>query len=119
MNMLEEFGDYQTPIELADKILAYLKNNIEIPELILEPTCGLGAFIKAARKFFPKTKIIGFDINKNHLSKLETELINERIDFNINLKLKDFFETKWIDYFNTLDTPILVMGNPPWILSFQ
>ncbi len=117
MNTVEQFGDYQTPIELANKILAYLKNNIEIPELILEPTCGVGAFIKAARKVFPKTRIIGLDINATYLKKLEMDLIKEENHSKINLRIRNFFEVNWNEYFKTFKAPILVIGNPPWITS--
>ena len=43
-----EFGDFQTPSELAQEIVAFLRNNGEIADTIVEPTCGRGSFVTAA-----------------------------------------------------------------------
>ena len=58
-----EFGDFQTPNELANKIVIHLKQLGISPTTIIEPTCGIGSFILASLKTYPDTKIFGFDIN--------------------------------------------------------
>ena len=66
------------------------------PDIIIEPTCGIGNFIKASKIYYPDASIIGIDINEIYLNKLENEvedvvLYNENIftfDFN-RLKQKD------------------------------
>ncbi len=118
-NKMKEFGDYQTPIELATEILNYLKGSMEIPKTILEPTCGLGSFIKSARKVFPNATILGFDINKEYLNTLRSDLISEKDNDNIRLNVQNFFEANWADYFKNFNPPILVIGNPPWITSSE
>ena len=34
-----EYGDFQTNIELANKVAQYLETRINSPEIIIEPTC--------------------------------------------------------------------------------
>lgn len=44
-----EFGDFQTPFMLAQKVVEVLKrNHIISPAHVIEPTCGKGAFLLAA-----------------------------------------------------------------------
>jgi type I restriction-modification system DNA methylase subunit len=42
-----EFGDFQTPLILAELICQRLKYFDLKPEIIIEPTCGQGSFIQA------------------------------------------------------------------------
>ncbi len=43
----KEYGDYQTPLLFARKVIEYAISKYDInPELIIEPTCGVGNFIK-------------------------------------------------------------------------
>ena len=58
-----QYGDFQTPLELAQKIVKRLKYNHGIdPNIIIEPTCGQGAFIQAALEAFQHSKILGFEM---------------------------------------------------------
>ena len=49
-----EYGDFQTNIELANKVAQYLETRINSPEIIIEPTCGKGNFIIASLQKFKK-----------------------------------------------------------------
>ena len=64
-NMRKEFGDYQTPLDFAEKVCEYLKNYIDInPKVVIEPTCGIGNFINASLKTFSNVeKAYGIEIN--------------------------------------------------------
>jgi len=43
-----QFGDFQTPYLLAHKVIEVLKRNHGIvPDHVIEPTCGKGAFVLA------------------------------------------------------------------------
>jgi hypothetical protein len=43
-----EFGDFQTPLDLAKDICALLARQGLEPKVVIEPTCGTGAFLVAA-----------------------------------------------------------------------
>lgn len=103
----KEYDEYQTPLFFTDEICNYLKNELEInPDIIIEPTCGIGNFIKSASKTFPKSQIYGIDIDKEKLNKIDStipniKLINENI---LTLKFNHF------DKKNSF----LIIGNPPY-----
>jgi SAM-dependent methyltransferase len=116
-----EFGDFQTPIELARQVCSILFQRGLEPISILEPTCGKGNFIVAAIEFFPHVhNIVGIDINSEHikvarscLQKLAPTADSMRI---IN---KNFFAMDWRYALESLPDPLLVIGNPPWITNAE
>ena len=63
-----EFGDFQTPLPLAREICALLKREAVEAENVLEPTCGVGAFLLAAAEFFPVARLTGLEINADWLT---------------------------------------------------
>ena len=67
-DLKKEFGDYQTPDLFAETICNLLYKELQLqPEVIIEPTSGLGNFIKAALNTFPTIKkAIGLEINPNN-----------------------------------------------------
>ena len=49
----KEFGDYQTPGYFAVKVCNLLKDKLKIsPAVVIDPTCGVGNFLKAALNVF-------------------------------------------------------------------
>ncbi len=114
-----EYGDFQTPLELAQQVCQQLCQLNINPNVIIEPTCGIGNFIHAATSCFPKAnKIIGIDINDQYLQKIKYDKLCSK-DNRIELKHKDFFEFDWQTYINQLDGEILVLGNFPWVTNSQ
>ena len=108
----KELGDYQTPVYFADIICEYLKNDLKInPEVIIEPTCGIGNFLKSASKYFLYDEIYGIDIDENKLNHVDKTLPNLKL---IN---KDIFSFKF-DIFNK-NKSFLIIGNPPWITNTE
>ncbi len=65
---VKEFGDFQTPRELAFEVCLLLSRLNLKPETIIEPTCGLGSFVSAAHKVFHSAKISGFEISKHYIT---------------------------------------------------
>jgi hypothetical protein len=117
-NQRIEFGDFQTPDDLALDICTKLAERGIKPEAVIEPTCGVGAFIKAAAQAFPKTqKILGFEINQTHLDSLQQNLSENPVNVPVILEQMDFFHTPWQEKLITLPEPILVLGNFPWVTS--
>ncbi|AFZ13777.1 type II restriction enzyme NspV-like protein [Crinalium epipsammum PCC 9333] len=114
-----EYGDFQTPSELAEKICSKLVQLGVIPDVIIEPTCGVGNFIDAAAHFFPSVdKIIGIEINSNYLQKIKTKDLFIK-STRIEIKNADFFQFNWISLINQLSGKILILGNFPWVTNSQ
>ncbi|UCE12658.1 MAG: SAM-dependent DNA methyltransferase, partial [Candidatus Heimdallarchaeota archaeon] len=114
-----EFGDFQTPSELAIRIVNHLNQLGISPASIIEPTCGIGSFILAALKIFPTSKIMGMDINSKHLDLLLEELVRFNSLDKVEIDQVDFFTIDWSEKISFLPEPILVLGNPPWVTSSE
>lgn len=113
---VKEFGDFQTPRELAFEVCLLLSRLNLKPQIIIEPTCGLGNFIAASSKIFHSAKILGFDISSNYIEKAQDKFRDEE---NTSVFEANFFETDWKELFKTFEKPILVLGNPPWVTNSQ
>ena len=115
-----EFGDFQTPPELADQICHLLRTQGVKPATILEPTCGKGDLLLAAlNSFFSVQKAIGLDINSEYIQTLQG-VLSMRADLsNISAVRSDFFTTDWANLLNQLSGPILIIGNPPWVTNSE
>ncbi|KAM3099628.1 SAM-dependent methyltransferase [Phormidesmis sp. 146-12] len=114
-----EYGDFQTPLELAEKICHKLLELGVNPDVIVEPTCGIGNFIQASAHSFPSaSKIIGVERNQNYLQEIRK---NSRLqDKRIQIQPGDFFEFDWSSVMKTqCSEKILVLGNFPWVTNFQ
>ncbi len=117
-NQRIEFGDFQTPDNLARAICQKLYALGINPEVILEPTCGVGAFVMAAAQTFPKAqKILGFEINQIYLNKLQQRLSEVPNSSRVVLEQTDFFSTQWQEKIVTIPESVLVLGNFPWVTN--
>jgi len=114
-----EYGDFQTPLELAKIVCQQLIELGVSPDVIVEPTCGVGNFIEAASLLFQSTKkIIGVEVNQKYLQEVRTKkqfIQDERIE----LRHADFFHFDWSSLINHLDGNVLVLGNFPWVTNSQ
>ena len=105
------YGDFQTPPKLCEQVCGLL-NNLDIsPASIVEPTCGQGFFLQASRNAFPSCeRILGFEINSDYV---ETARDIDRV----TVHQENFFEKDWRATFDTIEEPILLIGNPPWVTN--
>lgn len=114
----KEFGDFQTPPALALSAAGLLWRLGIRPRSILEPTCGRGAFLAAAATTFPTAeRIIGLDINDDHLAAARGTV--GEFDGRVVLQHGDFFRTEWRTIVKRSDGPWLIIGNPPWVTSSE
>ncbi len=119
-NTIAEFGDFQTPRLLADRVCALLKDMGIMPAAIVEPTCGRGAFLFAAADCWPAAqKVTGFDINSAYLDSTQTIALQRPDATRIKTECRDFFSTDWRGLISELPDPLLLIGNPPWVTSAQ
>lgn len=113
-----EFGDFQTPDELAERVCAFLHHSGIRPAGILEPTCGTGAFLLAASRFFPDAQaVLGVDIKADYLAVAKHRLVAAAPSFPVDLRLADFFDLDWRAILEALPQPLLLVGNPPWVTA--
>lgn len=107
------YGDFQTPLPLADAVCRSIAKNGLQPKSIFEPTCGLGAFLQAAEQRFPDcAEIIGFDVNREYVSMA-------RASSRGSVTVADIFDIDMSRTISQLQEPILVIGNPPWVTNSQ
>ncbi|MCX7067604.1 MAG: hypothetical protein NTW85_07935 [Methylococcales bacterium] len=113
-----EFGDFQTPDNLARAICIKLVEWGISPNIIIEPTCGIGAFVLAAAHTFPLVnEIHGFEVNALYLEKLHHRLAAIQNTEKIKLTQADFFNTNWKEIINGFSGSILILGNFPWVTN--
>ncbi|NNM88145.1 MAG: class I SAM-dependent methyltransferase [Phycisphaerae bacterium] len=113
-----EFGDFQTPPDLASKVCAFLASRGINPASIIEPTCGLGNFIFAALATFPNvTRAFGMDISAQHIAAAQARLDRRACIPHLDLRVADFFDLSWREIISGLPAPVLVVGNPPWVTN--
>lgn len=111
-----EYGDFQTPPDLAKRVCEKLRALGVSPDVIIEPTCGLGAFVEAAASTFPTARrIIGVEVNQAYL-----ELANRNrqlaADERVTLLQGDFFHFDWRSIL-AADGALLIIGNLPWVTN--
>lgn len=116
----KEFGDYQTPTDLAKQISELLASQGVSPKSVIEPSCGQGSFITAAAMEFTSCeKILGFELNPNYVQQARQRIDRAafRSTLSVEIQHADFFKTDWIAVLNSVPHPALVLGNPPWITN--
>ena len=115
-----QFGDFQTPDNLARDVAQTLRVNHQIsPEVVIEPSCGKGAFLRAALNVFRDSKIIGLDINGEYIREAKLSISEYSNSENATIYESDFFSTNWEDLISKLSGHVLVIGNPPWVTSSE
>ncbi|HKV90573.1 MAG TPA: SAM-dependent methyltransferase [Thermoplasmata archaeon] len=114
-----EYGDFPTPIELAQEILGTLGPIGEKWTRVLEPTCGDGAFIHALVEHpQPPKEIFGIEVQGDRfvggppqLSTPQTRVTVANADI-LRADLRRLL--KW-----STKGPLLVVGNPPWVTTAE
>jgi hypothetical protein len=115
---IAEFGDFQTPAELARDLCRLLVTSGVSPAAILEPTCGRGSILFAALDQFRSVqKCLGVDINPHYIAEAETMVRSRRDHKGVIFILADFFAVDWQQVIAPLPEPILVLGNLPWVTN--
>lgn len=112
MSGKREYGDYQTPVGFAQTVCRYLKDYYHLkPSAIVEPTCGLGSFLKSSLLFNAK-EYYGIEINPKYCEVCRKTINDERVKI-INADFFGFSSKALIKD----KRQILVIGNPPWVTN--
>lgn len=123
------FGDWQTPMILAEKVCDVHLSKFGNPDIVIEPTCGLGAFVFAALKKFKNLKEIhAIEINNQYVDELKYRLLHNALtspsqsypDIYIsNANFFDFDIKPIIDKCRQQSWRVGIIGNPPWVTNSQ
>ena len=121
----DEYGDWQTNMDLALNVCRMLKRNGVNPKVVIEPTCGKGHFVMAALQTFDNIEVVyGIEIYKPYLDELKNQILQYSID-NISKKKAEIylyhqnifdFNFAYIKQ-NLKGREVLVLGNPPWVTN--
>lgn len=115
-----QYGDFQTPTNLARKVVEVLIRNHHIkPDVVIEPTCGQGAFVLAAHEGFKGACIRGYEINVTYVSDANLALKATPDADRVFVQESDFFSTDWNKVLSEFDGYVLIIGNPPWVTSSE
>lgn len=106
----KEFGDYQTPKYFAEIVCKLLRDKINVsPEIIIEPTSGIGNFLQAAiNTFSDAKKFLGLEINPYYCDECKCRIPDKRLRI-----VNENFFTYEIEK-NISNQETLFIGNPPW-----
>ena len=112
----KEFGDFQTPDELAREVVELVSQTLHSPDIVVEPTCGKGSFLDASyAKWGKASKYFGFEIDDKYFDFCTRRFFE--ID-NIIMEKQDFFSFDWNLFFKKYSSEkILLIGNPPWVTN--
>lgn len=121
------YGDWQTPRQLAEKVCERHIRKYGYPDIMIEPTCGLGSFVMSALDKFPDlTEIHAVEINSRYVSELKfnllrNTLLSPRQNYpDIYIHNADFFRFDFspiIRKARSNNWSLAIIGNPPWVTN--
>lgn len=121
------YGDWQTPLSLAEKVCETHALRYGSPDVVIEPTCGLGAFVIAALTKFPDlSEIHAIEINHRYTSELKLKILHKALIHrserhpDIYIYNADFFEfdlSKIVQRCKSRGLNLAIIGNPPWVTN--
>ncbi len=111
-----EFGDFQTPPALAEAVCERVLALGVRPRIVVESTCGIGAFAHAAARVFGhEATILAADVNTAYV---EQARLRAGGDSDVQqFFAADVFAYDWTQRLAGGDGPILIVGNPPWVTT--
>ena len=115
-----EYGDFQTPLALANSVCQKLMMLGISPDIIVEPTCGVGTFIEASAYHFASVKkIIGVEVNETYLNQIQKRRSAFPNNERISIQQGNFFDFNWKELLKNVEGTVLVLGNFPWVTNSQ
>jgi hypothetical protein len=108
-----QFGDYQTPLDLAQQCCQVMRDQLGDHTAMVEPTCGRGSFLVAAANQFPSRQIIGLEQNANYVRASRRQVAS--MSPPIKIRKQNFFDFDWHRFRESCGESVLFFGNPPWV----
>lgn len=120
MSAKKEFGDFQTPYDLAVQVAERVGALGFAPKSILEPTCGKGNILLAACEEFPDAEMaLGVEISSEYFDLATSRFFVTRGGPEVRIVNANFFDANWSVHIADLPDPLLVIGNPPWVTNSE
>lgn len=117
MSPKKEYGDFQTPLSLARRVAALVDQEEKHVGAVIEPTCGVGAFLQATAERFGKSpNYCGFDLNADYVKMAGSTLTRLGLRKDA-VQQRDFYDIDWRQFISEQNGRLLVIGNPPWITN--
>lgn len=115
-----EWGDFQTPVDLARRVCAYLAESGVAPDVVIEPTFGVGNFITAALQTFPTIhRVYGVEINRDYVEGSAYHVSRNKLSpQQIELHCDSIFTHAFPKNLNDA-RHLLIIGNPPWVTNAE
>ncbi len=85
------------------------------PARVLEPTCGSGAFLRAAASVFPGAQIIGIEYQRERYA-AELEAL-QRLQPQLSVCYANAYDIDFGRLGWRARGPLAVVGNPPWVTA--
>lgn len=101
----EAFDNYPTPQPLADAIAKFCFELFPHKQIIVEPSCGAGNFVRAAKQHWPAASMLGVDLVDYSTSMAQIPCAFVQADFTQYVKALGE---------NWLNENTLVITNPPY-----
>lgn len=106
----KEYGDFQTPIELATEVCSFLREEKGAkPAIVIEPTCGIGNFLSGSLVLGAE-KYVGIEINEKYCEECRARMGK----YGVQVVQGDVFD---YSYPVSPRKSVLVLGNPPWVTN--
>jgi len=90
------------------------------PQVVIEPSCGVGNFVVAALETFDSIEeVYGIEINAAYSARCEAETARHNAHHaRVHIVNKDIFEVDMaVLKEKTRGKNVLILGNPPWVTS--
>ncbi|MBI5060022.1 SAM-dependent DNA methyltransferase [candidate division KSB1 bacterium] len=115
-----EFGDFQTPMDLARRVCALAGESGIAFRSVVEPTCGIGNFLIAAKERIPTlTDALGVEVNPSYAAQATHAMSTPASGVIPKIVCANFFDYDWSAELQNLPEPLLVIGNPPWVTNAE
>lgn len=114
----KEFGDFQTPIALARKVIKLIHPSKDLR--VLEPTCGVGTFLQACIEYgIPPEYLSGWEVNPQYVQEANEKLPKPQSSIGGIVKVANFFQKSEADLRTIAEYGCLFLGNPPWVTNAE
>ena len=95
MSPKKEYGDFQTPLSLARQVSKLIRQEETHVRTIVEPTCGIGAFLQAIAEHFGNSpNYWGFDLNAEYVMATNSALAQFG-SLKATIQQRDFYTIDW------------------------